>query len=289
MSEATEAAVQKKVAAPPAEVVLPVAYYALLITEVVALAVLHELRPDESGGVGFASLCGWAGTASMLLMHVYSIRRRVRALRHLGRLGTWLHFHIFMGLQGALLVTYHSLHLHVAASIQALNIACVLVVVLSGMIGRYLYSLIPKAQSGERLSALEVERELSSLAADAEPPTPALGSAMASLAGTAAAKGGTVGLPRLIAEDAGARAALRDLERALRDARRAGAEVARVDAFAAAARRRVLLSRRLVTLAAAERVFGGWTILHKPLTFILLGATLLHVLAHYMFGAGIGG
>ena len=51
----------------------------------------------------------------MVMMHVYSLRKRVKALRDLGSLRHWLQFHIFMGLQGALLVTYHCLHLRAPA------------------------------------------------------------------------------------------------------------------------------------------------------------------------------
>src|SRR5262245_52877916 len=112
-------------ATPPPEVVLPAPYYALLVLEAGALLGLHFALPERSGSQPISFALGWAGTASMLVMHVYSIRKRVRAFAHLGRLRSWLRLHIFLGLQGALLVTYHSLHLRAPLSIQGLNILCV--------------------------------------------------------------------------------------------------------------------------------------------------------------------
>jgi hypothetical protein len=294
VSEASQVAVLQQKAAPPGEVVLPAAGYALLAIEAAALVALHYEYPERSGGERWSYLLGWAGTASMVVMHVYSLRRRVRALRHLGRLRTWLHFHIFMGLQGALLVTYHSLHLHSAASIQGLNITCVAVVVASGIFGRYLYSLIPKSLSGDRLSALQIEQELEALrGAASAAPTPELGAAVAACERGAKLSGRLV-FRQLVGEDLRARRALSELGRRLRDGRAHLAQApaedrARLERFVAAARRRVMLARRLATFTAADRLFRGWTVLHKPLTFILLGSTLLHIFAHYMFAAGMSG
>ena len=42
-------------------------------------------------------------------------------------------------------------------------------------------------------------------------------------------------------------------------------------------------------LTAAERLFRNWHLFHKPLTFVLLGAVVLHVVAHYIYAAGMSG
>jgi hypothetical protein len=42
-------------------------------------------------------------------------------------------------------------------------------------------------------------------------------------------------------------------------------------------------------LTAADRMFRNWHLLHKPLTFILLGSVVLHVVAHYIYAAQFSG
>jgi hypothetical protein len=268
----------------PSEAVLPRIGYALLLLEAAALAAYyatHKVAPGDR--VGHA--IGWAGTGSMVLMHVYSLRRRVRALSGWGRLSAWLRLHIFLGLQGALLVTFHSLHLSQLANFSGATIVLTLIVVASGSLGRYLYSWLPRSLTGERLSAREIEAELAAL----QPLVAAGAVEHADVAGAAAALErmpaltGRMSLWGLIGEDRRTRRGLAALDRALANARRAphGPELA---GYAAALRRRAALTRRLAALTAAERMFRNWHLFHKPLTIVLLGAVVLHVVTHYIYG-----
>src|SRR5262249_26455270 len=149
--------------AAPREAVLPFWGYALLVAEAAALVGLHYWRPEESGGEKYSYIIGWTGLASMVVMHVYSLRRRLRAMQGMGKLRSWLRFHIFLGLQGALLVTYHSLHLHDVRTVQGANIICGAAVVASGIFGRHRSSRLPTSISGDRLSARRIEAELAEL------------------------------------------------------------------------------------------------------------------------------
>jgi hypothetical protein len=272
---------------PPMEVVLPAAYYVLLVAEAAALGWLYVTHSVMAGDrLGHA--IGWIGTGSMVAMHVYSIRRRVRALSHWGKLSSWLHLHIFLGLQGALLVCFHSAHLQTLGNISGATIVCTLVVVASGMFGRYLFSFIPKGMSGERLSAREIESEIAELQPlIARSAQPALEAAVAE-ASAAQPITGKLSFGQLVSEDLRARRALKHLDRALAEAVRAPGSN-ELETYAQAVRRRAMLARRLAVLTAAERMFRNWHVLHKPLTFILLGAVVLHVVAHYIYASQFSG
>jgi hypothetical protein len=285
VSEAASLGV-KPVAKPPVEVVLPLPYYVLLAVELVALVALYRVRPTTaSDPVGHG--IGWAGTASMCIMHVYSLRRRVRALSRWGKLRTWLQFHIFMGLQGAMLVTFHSLHLKTITNLSGLTIAMTGVVVCSGVFGRYLYSLIPKSLSGERLTALEIEAELRDLAPLLKRSAqPDLEAAMAEYERTTPLDA-RPSFRQLVEEDMRARRALGHAEQAIRNAIRVNPS-SDLELFALALKRRVLLTRRMAMLTGAERLFRNWTILHKPLTYVLGGTLVLHVISHYIYAAQFG-
>jgi hypothetical protein len=268
-------------------VVLPAPLYAVLAVEAIALVIIYRDR-EVAASSPLGHGIGWAGTASMLIMHVYSLRRRVRALAHLGKLRHWLQFHIFMGLQGALLVTFHSIHLKTAGNIAGITVVLTLIVVASGIFGRYLFSLIPKNLNGERLGARDIEAELAEMApVFKRSAQPSIEAAVTEIE-KATPLDQKASLVELLREDLRARRALAHLNRAIRQARRS-APSGELEEFCDLMRRRGLLARRLAMLTGAERLFRNWTIMHKPLTYLLAGAVILHVVAHYIYGSGMYG
>src|ERR1044072_1582584 len=50
---------------------------------------------------------GWIGRSMMLIMNVYSLRKRADFLKGVGRLGEWLNFHVFCGLTGPTFIFFH--------------------------------------------------------------------------------------------------------------------------------------------------------------------------------------
>lgn len=116
----------------------------VLLAEAVGLATLAATSP--AGKPPLAYPLGWAGLGSMLLAQLYSLRRRIGALRRLGSLPAWLEAHIFLGLQGALFVLYHSLGAALRPSVATIGLALVAVILLTGLAGRTCYGLLWSAQ-----------------------------------------------------------------------------------------------------------------------------------------------
>lgn len=112
-----------------------------------------ELKPGGSRG----HLVGVVGSALMVVMLVYSLRKRVKVFRKLGKLRDWLDFHIFCGIVGPLLVVLHSSFK--VQGLVALSFWSMIAVALSGVLGRYLYLQIPRTRAGDELTLSEV-REL---------------------------------------------------------------------------------------------------------------------------------
>ena len=107
-------------------------------------------------GRGLGHWLGYIGTSAMLIAVLYSLRTRVRFFSRVGRQSVWLSLHVWLGLIGGVLVTYHSaLKLDRWASI-----ACILIwiILLTGVVGRYLHG---RLHAGVGLA----EFELSSLRA----------------------------------------------------------------------------------------------------------------------------
>jgi len=125
----------------------------ILITGLYLLVIFltREIPPaSELFGHGI----GIVGFVLMLMTEtLYSLRKRSRSVRW-GRMSSWLQFHIFTGLVGPYMVLLHtSWKFNGLAGVTTLF---TVVIVISGFIGRYIYTRIPRTMDG-----LEIEGTLS--------------------------------------------------------------------------------------------------------------------------------
>jgi hypothetical protein len=121
-----------------------------LITGIYALVVFWT-RAIPPAGELFGHLLGVFGFLLMLMTEVlYSLRKRSRLARW-GRMSSWLQFHIFTGLVGPYMVL-----LHTSWKFNGLAGATTLltvVIVVSGFIGRYIYTRVPRTLEGVEIEA----------------------------------------------------------------------------------------------------------------------------------------
>jgi thioredoxin reductase (NADPH) len=91
-------------------------------------------------GRGFGHWLGYIGASLMLLTLLYSLRTRIDRFKGAGAQRLWLSAHLWVGLVGATLVTYHStFKLDRWASIAVFLMWTVL---LTGALGRYVYGYV---------------------------------------------------------------------------------------------------------------------------------------------------
>jgi Fe-S-cluster-containing hydrogenase component 2 len=105
-----------------------------------------------NSGKGFGHWLGYIGTSFMLLTFLYPLHTRLGLLKNLGAQSTWLTVHLWVGIIGSTLVTYHA-----AFKLDRwVGLSCISmwIVVASGAIGRYLYG---KVHSGIGLADFETE------------------------------------------------------------------------------------------------------------------------------------
>ena len=125
----------------------------ILITGVYALVrvLTREIPPaSELFGHGIGIL----GFILMLMTEtLYSFRKRSRSVKW-GMMSAWLQFHIFTGLVGPYMVLLHtSWKFNGIAGVTTL---LTVIIVVSGFIGRYIFTRIPRTMDG-----LEIEGTLS--------------------------------------------------------------------------------------------------------------------------------
>ncbi len=97
------------------------------------------------------------GTGAMLVMHLYSLRKRWRFLRRLGGLRAWLDAHILLGIVGPLLIVLHTSFKF--RGIVSVSFWSMVIVAASGFVGRFLYLQLPRSSRGHELSLSEAESE----------------------------------------------------------------------------------------------------------------------------------
>ncbi len=133
------------------------AYYTAPLAERPHLEGYRLLRPGGTRGHGY----GVVGSALVLLLLLYSVRKRSRRLQNLGTPAQWLQVHICFGIVGPLLIILHTSFR--VQGLVAVSFWSMIAVALSGVFGRWLYLQIPRNLAGHELSRLEIaalEREL---------------------------------------------------------------------------------------------------------------------------------
>jgi hypothetical protein len=117
-------------------------------------AVYFITRKIPAAGELFGHVIGIFGFILMLMTEtLYSLRKRTRSASW-GRMSSWLQFHIFTGLVGPYMVLLHtSWKFNGIAGVTTL---LTIIIVISGVIGRYIFTRIPRTMDG-----LEIENTLS--------------------------------------------------------------------------------------------------------------------------------
>ncbi len=104
---------------------------------------------------------GILGSFMIVLLLLYSLRKRMRALQRAGELRIWLRYHIFLGVAGPILITLHTAFK--VGGLVSVSYWSMVAVALSGFFGRYLYQQIPRNVLGETLDVAEIEARNESL------------------------------------------------------------------------------------------------------------------------------
>ncbi len=97
----------------------------------------------------------------MMLNYTYAMRKRWNPMKGLGDIRYWMTFHVFVGTMSPLVIVFH-------AAFQSNNLlasataASMLVLVSTGLVGRFLVTLVPQ-RDGKILDLAELERQVRGL------------------------------------------------------------------------------------------------------------------------------
>ena len=234
------------------------------------------LRPSGVAGQTF----GVVGAFLMLAPFVYMARKRLKSLASVGTVHGWLEVHLFCGIVGPVLVTFHT-----AFKFNGIISAAywsMVVVVLSGFAGRHLYVRIPRSMRGIELTrgelddrSEELKQELAQSIDNQE--------VLRLLDGFAADLHTSLGrrsVTDYLFGELALRRRLHQLDRALEqhgvDAQ-LRSDIHRIEL------ERSLLLRRAAYLQHTRQLFKLWHVFHLPLVYLLLTIATVHIaVALYM-------
>lgn len=127
-------------------------------------AILHALglvsQPSQTyePGKGFGHTLGYIGSIIMIFTLVYPVRKRSEWLSRYTTRKFWLDTHIFLGILGAVFIAFHTTFK--IGGIVSVSFWSMLVVILSGIIGRVIYIQIPRGIAGNELGMDELNDRL---------------------------------------------------------------------------------------------------------------------------------
>jgi hypothetical protein len=99
---------------------------------------------------------GVAGGVMMLLLFTYPLRKHLRFARNWGRVKWWFWVHMCLGVGGPLLILLHSTF-QVRSLNSAVALYSMLIVALSGVVGRFIYARVNRGMHGEQTTLRDLE------------------------------------------------------------------------------------------------------------------------------------
>lgn len=265
--------------------------FATLVTSVLVFAWVNRDEGYLTAEHGTGYWLGIAGGVFMLILVAYPLRKRWRVLSSLGRVAGWFRLHMILGILGPALVILHT-NFKLGSLNSRLALFTMLVVVASGIVGRYLYAKVHRGLYGAHSNLRDVLADVTALKIgldnalahdtniarelEAFIPNPAragivMGLSSALLTGfrARAARARMIAIAR--------RQLTQDKQLSRRERRRRQRDIGRhLRLYFAAV-------KKAERLALFERIFGLWHHLHMPL-FILLALTVtLHIIAVHRY------
>lgn len=259
-------------------------YYVLPLEERPYSDKYEMLKPGGTIGLKL----GIIGTVLFFIIFLYALRKVIPWLGRIGTARHWMDFHVICGVTAPIVIAFH-------ASFKFRGIAgfafwIMLAVALSGIIGRYLYSQIPRSLAAAEISLTELrlgERRLSEALLEQSiysadqlnrvldipsadhirriGPLHALGEMIAL----------DLGLPFRIA---GLRRASSSFGRKLRSVGGLlSSGDAEIEHIVHLVRQKASLSKRVVFLGHTQRVFHLWHVIHRPFSYAFAVLAVIHI------------
>jgi len=230
---------------------------------------------------------GWLGSGMMVVMMLYSLRKRLTSLGFLGSMRHWLSAHMFLGIMGPLLVTLHTtFKLH---GIIATSFWCMIVTMVFGILGRYIYIQIPRSITGAELGVQDIDRMVENLNSqlgrylESKSLQPLFGSI--NTADRVKIVNPLLALLFMVKADLENIYRINHIRRVLRSKFNLHWKMREEIIFLL--KKKASLIRRRNLLSTSHRLLHYWHVFHVPLAIVMFIIMFLHIAVYYIFRIGL--
>ncbi len=131
-----------------------------VVIVITALAWFVATAKPYTAGDNIGYNLGLVGGIMMLLLLIYSLRKRAGFMKHAGPVRRYFAFHMFLGVAGPILVLFHSTF-KIGSMNSRIALYSMLLVAGSGLVGRFVYRHIHQGLYGRQTTLAEAEQQLS--------------------------------------------------------------------------------------------------------------------------------
>jgi hypothetical protein len=240
-----------------------------------------SLKPSGIIGHGL----GIIGSFMMILgVASYMIRKRKPRLVGFGYLKHWLEFHIFLCSVGPVLVLYHTAFKF--GGIVSISFWSMTAVVLSGVIGRFIYIQIPRSIQGSELEIEDINTMSANLTAKLKTEFGINGMFAKKLEGISFANqndsaplvNSIILLFKIYFQSL---SLLRNIYDEIDNMNLIKSKAHRVKTLV---KSKIVLSRRIGMLRTMQKFFKYWHIIHLPFAIVMFVIMFIHVIVTIVFG-----
>jgi len=244
---------------------------------------LEELHRYYGASGLYGHGLGFLAALLMLFLWLYIVRKRWNRLRGLGKLSQWLKYHMWFGVAAPVLATFHSAFKF--EGLIGVMYWAMIAVMLSGIVGRYLYGHIPRRRDGHELTSEQMNTEKAAKLRELQFEFGISAKDISILTAITPAKtegNVLVALSQLLWFDVMKRFQVRKLLKQF--GARYGMAKNDLGYLKSTIEKQLDLGQRMLVLDSVSKVFHWWHVIHKPFAYAIFLVLILHILLTLSFG-----
>jgi len=245
---------------------------------------LKEYPVIYEPGKGVWHPLGWIGSGMMVSMMLYSVRKRIAWFSSFGSLRHWLTAHMFLGILGPLFVTLHTTFKF--GGIIATSFWSMIITMIFGILGRYIYVQIPRSLAGTQLEVHDIECTIETIDAQLSKYSGGIKiSDFSKVINAADIDPENIGLLKTLLvtlqSDVTISYRIFQLNRILKTNYHIPRKIRKEIDFLL--KKKAALIRKRNYLSTSHRLLHYWHIVHIPLAIVMFLIMMLHVVIYYLF------